>query len=468
MSREPTGDKTANTSKILRLSCIGCTVIPSLLIISGLFFIRTYVNRVGDKLPAELAKLRALGIPVDPVDLNPKPPVADAENAAHIYKSIGYQFEALKDDKNSSALRVALGRYSGPRANPADLPLVLQAMTKFAPIFSDAEKLLSKPRVDYKRDYSKGFNLLFPEYSEHRQLTKWMVSRANAQMQSSNLDGALKSIHVAFQIGQHDADEPTLIGALVCIAEHAIAYRQLEAYLTQVRDNPVQLGKVKSMLASVQPLPDLRRCFAGEFVLGRESLKSINKGSDLAAMAGDSSLERDLGRIPLGNPGVKRMFEANHCEAWRRVFERMPEDGRDWRAINEAMVSEGKRIESDKSIDNMINRILFPVFDQACQAFGRQQAERKLAILATQLLIDRSKGLPNDLRRYGKLAIDPLSGKSFGYRVKGKGFLLWSVGRDLQDNGGVVRSPGSQSTAGNSYDGVDMVIAFDATIPTVP
>lgn len=450
------------------MSCIGCTVIPGLLCISGLFLIRLYINRVGDKLPVEIAKLRAMGIPVVPIELNPNPPVTDAENAAHIYMSIGYQFEALKNDKGSKVLRDALGRYSGPKADPADLPLVLQGMTKFAPIFSDAEKLLSKPRVDYKRDYSKGFNLLFPEYAEHKQLTKWMVSRANAQMQSSNLDGALKSIHVAFQIGQHDADEPTLIGALVCIAEHAIAYRQLEAYLTQVRDDPVQLGKVKSMLGNVQPLPDLRHCFAGEFVLGRESLKSINKGSDLAAMTGDPSLERDLQRLPLGNPSVKRMFEANHSEAWRRIFERMPKDGRDWKAMNEVMVSEGKRIENDKSIDNILNRILFPVFDQACLAFGKQQAERKLAMLATQLLIDRPRGLPNDLRRYGDLAIDPLSGKLFGYRVKGRGFLLWSVGRDLQDNGGVVRSPGGRSTTGNSFDGVDMVIGFDTSIPTVP
>jgi hypothetical protein len=46
--------------------------------------------------------------------------------------------------------------------------------------------------------------------------------------------------------------------------------------------------------------------------------------------------------------------------------------------------------------------------------------------------------LPTDL---GPARIDPFDGMPLRYRPKGKGFMIYSVGKDREDNGGKRRDP---------------------------
>jgi hypothetical protein len=450
--------------KWLKASCIGCAIVPLLLCSVGGIALKLYVRRAAETLPAELAKLRSLGVPTEPADLASVPPVSDDINAAPLYGSIGYQFEAIKASRTSKEIRDALARYGGPRSQEGDFALVQQGLLKYSDVFNHADKLLTRPQIDFHHDYNKGFKLLFPEFTDQRQLVKWLASKAKLQLETNDPHGALSTIKVMLRVTEHGSQETTLIGSLVCIANHAFAFRSYGEFLDREKADLKLLLEAKKVIEAMHPLANFRRSLGGEVVLARKSIQSLRSFSDLEGE--DSGGESVLKLLPLSDSGVRQMFEARYCRMWREVYEKFPKDPTDWKSIRHSMADEARKVEEDKSIENTLNRILFPVYDQACLVFAKQQAERKLMILATQILIDKRSHMPRDLSRYGKMAIDPMSERPFGFKVEGSGFRLWSVGRDLVDNGGVIRQPGSKSS--NPTQGVDVVLGVGTVIPTVP
>jgi hypothetical protein len=153
------------------------------------------------------------------------------------------------------------------------------------------------------------------------------------------------------------------------------------------------------------------------------------------------------------------MFEAKHVQAYRELFQSLPKNEQDLPAMSAAMKKFTAHIENDDTLANKLNQLLFPVFAQAEAAFAKMQAEKRVSLLAVKLLRMRPEGLPADLSKFGALAIDPLTGKSMLYVRKGGGFKVWSVGGDLNDNGGRKRGTGV------NYKDTDIVLGYRIGIP---
>ncbi len=91
----------------------------------------------------------------------------------------------------------------------------------------------------------------------------------------------------------------------------------------------------------------------------------------------------------------------------------------------------------------IISKILSPVFARV--SFTRFRAEERLAqtrvFLAVQAYKARYGGYPASMRELKsklgwKLPVDPFSEKDFVYKKQTKGFMLYSVGPDMKDDGG--------------------------------
>ena len=443
---------------------IGCFGIPLLTCGIGGGLLCNSLSRTASKLPEEVAKLKALGVPTEVADLAPNPAVSEANNAASLYQSIGYQLEAIEKDATQKDLVKLLDSFGASESPQPDLSKVLVAIQNHQSLFSDAGKLSAKPHIDFKRDYAKGAMVLFPEYADMKRIAKWQCSRARAQWMTGDRTAALKTLRAAFRTGEHSAQEPQIIGQLVCMAMTAICHRTLETFITDARNEPAMLRQMEAMLTGLKDRSDMRKGFGGEIVMGRATLRGM-KGSGSFKAMGDMMNDpnmRDMGWVDalLSAPHMKGVFEFKFLEAWRLTFESIPKDPEDWNGFSQAVDQRIQAIEKNKSLDNILNRILFPVMAQAVDAAAKQVAERRLELLSLKLLQTRSQGLPANLASFGKLAIDPFTGKKMGYQRNGKAFKIWSIGPDRVDQGGVGRAKGQQ---GNK--GIDIVMGFDMPIP---
>lgn len=442
---------------------LGCFGIPLLTCGIGGGILCNSLSRTASKLPEEVAKLKALGVPTEVADLAPDPAVSEADNAASLYQTISLQLEAIEGDRTKKDLVKLLDTFGASETPQPDLGKVLQAIQTHQSLFSDADKLATKTQIDFKRDYSKGAMVLFPEFADMKRIVKWQCSRARAQWMTGDRAAALKTLRAAFRVGEHSSQEPHMIGQLVCMALTAICHRTLETFITDARNEPVVLLQMEAMLTALKDRSDMRKAFGGEVVMGRASIQTL-KGtgifSSLGGMTDDPNL-RDVRWLDtlLSAPQMKGVFEFRYVEAWRLTFDAIPKDTEDWNGFSQAVDQRLQAIEKNKSLDNILNRILFPVMVQAVDASAKQVAERRLELLSLKLLQTRSQGLPANLASYGKLAIDPFTGKQMGYQRNGKAFKIWSIGPDRIDQGGIARAKGQQ---GN--EGIDIVMGFDMPI----
>ena len=446
----------------LKISCIGCVGLPCLSLMLGVGIVKCQVEKIGDQLPIELAKLKAMGVGTEPADLKPNPPIPDGENAATLYKKI---FEASKkiSSQSKSTDGFLLANYTG---HPTDTAAYETALARYKPVFDLAAGLPKYRKYSPDRKYKDGFDLLFPEFADMKDLVKKEGARIRYLLQKGRRAEAVSALEVQFSVADHLAQEQTLIGALVCIAIHAIASVNLDVVLEDIQDNETLLARVEDMLNRHGRIPGFRHVMEGEAILGRVSLGKIKSAEDaqsvLYAGTKPTNWEQLVDRVTLGDPSFRRMFEAKHVEAYRRLFQMLPKDERNWVAMDNAMKKFAQGLEADSSIGNRMNQILFPVFDQAAAAFGKMQAEHQVALLAVKLLRARPRGLPQDLTRFGKLATDPFTGMPMGYIRRGDGFKVWSVGGDLHDDGGRKRGPGM------SYNDADIVFGYRIGLPFTP
>ena len=74
-----------------------------------------------------------------------------------------------------------------------------------------------------------------------------------------------------------------------------------------------------------------------------------------------------------------------------------------------------------------------------CDMWSDAVARRRLLLTECRLLQYRvaHHSLPAKLPDNGRDSIDPFSGRPFIYRPKGDGFLIYSLGRNRRDDGGV-------------------------------
>lgn len=442
----------------LKISCVGCVGLPCIMLMLTFGWVKCQVSKEGDNLPGELAKLKKMGVPTEPADLNPNPPVPDSNNAVLIYKKIDEAIQKIEKGGNKNHVKL-ISQYAG---FPGDRPDYEAALAKYKPAFALIETLPTRTQVDYKRDYSEGFELLFPEFAKQKNITRMLACRTQYWIDRKDYARALQDVELQYVTANHLSQEVTLIGALVCIANYAIAHASLDRLLYSIQDNQPMLAKTEAMLLRRQSVPNMRQAFYGEVVMGRIGIQNLKSWSDIEYSShggGPDALQRGLDRLTIEDPAFRKMFEARAVSMWREAFEKFPKDDRDWQGYAKAFKEVGDKIEADKSLQNIVNRILFPVFDQASLAFAKTQASQQVALLAVKLLRMKPTGLPANLSGFGKLAIDPMDGKPMRYLRKGNGFKVWSVGQDLKDNGGVKTGPGV------SFNMTDIVLGYKIGFP---
>jgi hypothetical protein len=101
-----------------------------------------------------------------------------------------------------------------------------------------------------------------------------------------------------------------------------------------------------------------------------------------------------------------------------------------------------ERFSQPSDPTHAVNRLVFPVFDQAGEAFVRREAA--LAAFQGLIAVARFKAekgrYPETLAEAGFKATDPFSGGPFRMRVSEGQARVYSVGSDRTDDGGEDRA----------------------------
>jgi len=392
-------------------------------------------------LNAALAEIEALGWPLFLDELYPEP-IPDEENAAVLYQqaySLALWQPAeweLWEKWTSAGVLADLTAEEG-----ATLSAYLQKRRSAFQVLRQAAEL---PECQFPLEYADGFNMVLNHLHEFRSLARLLRLATLVAADQGEGEVAFGYWLDAMAMVRHQEGQRVLISELVRIACLWISTETLEAMVQSGQLTDGQLAQADSALGDLNLRTGLADSLKGELVFAR----GIFTGSfaDIKAIRGYYSGPSDplelmfrLYSSPFGRPWrqhdqatylmlLKEEIElaeqpyadvAKQHGAWERDLEETPR----WQAPLTAM--------------------LLPALTRASQAAAGGEARRDMARTALAMERYRLKhdcypesltDLTPDL--LPQVLMDPFDGQPVRYVKSDDRVLLYSVGADLQDDGG--------------------------------
>ena len=387
---------------------------------------------VAARLPAELAAARSEGLPLTPADLRRPYRVPPSENAAPLYRRIDSILKALP--KTESAEDGAVNKLARS-ARPAEKALARRIVQRRSKVLALVDQAAARTHCDFEREFDKGPDLMLPEYASMRQAARLLAGRALLRAEDGDLEGAFQSIATGAKIGRHAGEDPILIALLVNIAIYSIMDSAFHDLLLRSSTDP-RARSLAARTLKFPELPALAHCYRGEVVMGRVVTGRIREsGSFIEEL---SPLLR--GKSAKTRAAMADAWDVRMLQYWRKCFAALRQAGSDpvlqVRALKPASDElEGRMGEPTYELA----AIIMPVFSQVGMKLAsahEQERLRQTILLIAQYRRVNQAWPPSLSQLAAPVEPDMFTGQPPIYRRTPDGFILYSVGDNLKDDGG--------------------------------
>ena len=311
----------------------------------------------------------------------------------------------------------------------------------------------ARPRAQFLVHWDDGFLTHLEHFAFLKTVQQNLKLRASAHLAADETDAAFAAATNALNVAELLREEPTLISQLVRMAQFALAINPLWEGCVEHRWSDAQLAVFQERLERVDFLSGFVRAFEGERVCGIVGLNQIiSNPPEMRPGESGESLRRLAMLLPFGllrqNQVALASYQTEYLNDLRSLQTNAPPTG--WAArINSRETSEKTKFEQmPYSPFTFFVKQLAPATSRAENRAARAQTMAHLAITACALERHRlTHGsypqtidalVPAFLTR---LLLDPMNAKPFQYRRTDEGwFLLYSVGENGKDDGGVFRA----------------------------
>jgi hypothetical protein len=431
----------------------------SLIVVLGLPLALYVTARIGwvGRVDRQIRAIKAAGLPTTPAELNTwyRLPAGVIENAADTYLAA---FACYSKPNDVDADQV-------PWAGSADAPgrserlsdQARQAISRFVAANNQCLDLLREaaeiPGCRYPLDIRKGSAAVVSWLPDIRKSVLLLSCEAVLHAEEGQAALAARSIETALAVGNSLLAEPTLVSQLARTGVRSAVISNLERVLTRAALTPEQLLAIDLGLAKGDDPNSSRPGLVGERVF---SIDLMERGGGLDSMS--SSAVQPMGLVSsaiYSGLGLLRRDEGEYLEIM----------GSRLKVLD---VPESHRLAAIRAVDEQVRRIpathigtrilagpLGPTGELDLRASARLRVARTaLAIERYRLKLGR---LPPDLNALvpeclASVPLDPFTGEAIRYRPLAKGYVVYSVGNDLSDEGGRERTVRKHGEPPVSYD----------------
>jgi hypothetical protein len=406
----------------------------ALAVMVGALFVCQIIG--GIRLYAQMVSLRDRGVPTSLEDLA-KNTIPDSQNGAVIYEQIFAEMkkpEVARDIKIIDNIEYDKQTHDMPKAVR---PQVAAALNNLRPLFDMLDIALSCPKCKFKRQFSRN-ELIFPYLSSMRRLSRLCLAQAVLATDEGRTRDAVHWIGIGYKASESLERGDFVIEHIVEDSLQRMASRSLEYVIDRVHIDDQNAKSLFDLMGGIDNSGAVSRCIKGE----RASILSYYSAST------------DL-RFMVDDPDEKPTTYSRLLGASWHWFAR----NTDYLILLDGIAFQAKSgdlsyrdAKSRGLLDNNFQAPLYSIvakgmlwifpsvrrhrYVQECQtSFNRMI----LALVAYKERYGRYPKSIVELRnRLGwKLPTDPFGGADFKYRREGQGFILYSLGPNLKDDGGV-------------------------------
>jgi hypothetical protein len=405
-------------------------------------------------LQAELEAIRAEGLPLTLAEVDKwyATPPADENAATVLQEAFDLYAKPALGTRRSGGRRVdersLLPVVGSAELPPGSEPLPDNTKASIAEFLSQNEaalKLLHKgasmPACRYPIDLTQGFHVHLPHLNKLRECAKLLLLEMLLRAENGQSEPAAESACSCFNLAGSLTNEPVLISQLVRFNCQMTGAKNLGRILTRVTLTDEQLARLESALTQAENMEGLTRAYVNNRCIVLHGYDLERK--EISAPVRLWPTLKELRELTWGDAYY---FHACRVDARRRatsgLFELEVLTSIELRTACirasqrpfPEQISLAKQIESQEMSSTTF--LMMPAATRAmlkqasCLALLRA-ARSALAIERYRLVNAR---LPDTLPVSAPL--DPFTGQPLRYKKLAKGYVVYSVGEDGEDDGG--------------------------------
>jgi hypothetical protein len=312
------------------------------------------------------------------------------------------------------------------------------------PALVEAEKLVDRPRGRHHIAYARNvLDTLLNDQEQTRVVTRLLVHEAVRRGQLGEMKGVLRACRAAVNAARSLGDEPLYLSQLLRVACVAIAADGIEHTLAQGEPPGDELERLQRLLEDEDRHPGLLVLMRGERATRHAMFEVVEKG--------EARLSETLGKsssisLPESAPEflLRDLVRAEHPQMLKVLTG----------YVEAARLPPHEQARRERALDTEISALSDPALltrwsltptQRMGPSFRRIQAQVRclIAALAIERYRQRHQSWPKgltDLAPFvdGRILVGPFDGKPLRYRRLPDGVLVYSIGPDETDNGGVM------------------------------
>ncbi|UCD30280.1 MAG: hypothetical protein JSV03_07375 [Planctomycetota bacterium] len=411
----------------------------------GLFVLvlvaRSVWNYVATKqLKQEIARIRAAGEPLTFKEMDADLSKVDEADDAGRYYAAGL---ALHIGRKSDELRNPWDAYfDAARASPTSRPsedMILNA-DKIVEANKPALEMFDRAadRASYYFDMSVDLNLgaRLEHLARIRSMVRLLSLRTHRQIDKGDADAAVDSIVCALRAGRICDRRPVSIVYLVKVACVSVACEDVRTLLERSRPNDESLIGLQQELAGINLLDDMSRMMMGERIYMLKCMNNVVAGSLKQQWIQDEGTPA-YPQWPVSFETMPwlRHYTVKYLREFPKFLDAMR---RPWPQLVDTIAKDDFTPENILAIPNPLHSLRLSIV-----LTGRAVAQIRSAQVAVMIeRYRRARGkipaaLEDLVPAYAEsLPLDPFTEKDLLYSLEDTGYVVYSVGDDLKDDGG--------------------------------
>jgi hypothetical protein len=431
--------------------------------------------RATARLRQAYADLEKDGRPMQAADVIP-PEVPDMQNGAVLYESAALLLKAQPspevdrpaEERDRPGVQDDLLGYVGGLARTlaggtldpnqqAELQQLMEREVVTSAV-ATIEQGTQRPVCRFDNNYNNGVSMLHPHLQDLRSLTAIVGARARLEAQAGRPQAAWNLVQTQVKLADGMRTEPVLISQIVRLGLLGLSCKTIQTLAGTTMLNDQQYERLMGLLDTLDDVHPLVLAIDGERLLMGEWLFTLPKAQlhkELRQFLPSNYWPESLQRLRLLRMTFKPFFLNDHAALLQYM--------REYARFFEQPYSVERRDNLEKKWSETLKRhvltsCLAPALSRIREVHCRAAADIRVTRTGLALLHYRAThgGFPATLDTLGLRDVsDPFTGKALLYRVEDQGFVLYSVGEDLKDNGGTPKR-------GKQHTDYDLVWRFPA------
>ncbi len=400
---------------------------------------RPYLAKQSE-LEDALTKAKELGVPLTKEALRERWPVRPDENAGRLLLQA---FKTLSDlprqIRQSPAELQALLDTKG--IQNADFQKAMQAVSPSLDLAVEASK---RPKLDFERDWEKGYHLVFKELGDTKLMVRCLGVRAQAKAIRGQYASSIEDFRGCYRIAALLGQDPTVMALTTQLTTTAIVDIAIQKALPYFATSTDALTALRETYRKERQVGDWSRALFGEAYIGIASIKVVDDWTDFAYMfSGDVGPTNPFSKIPkwMSKETVKNALLAEYLTAINEAF---VAGGKPWNSAEAMQTVERMAFDrrNGRSPITAVKSILLPTFPVSDDAFTRAKAVGTCLSSLIDLYAYRAQhgSFPDTLQAAGIPDEDPYQNGKLIYRTEEDRVLLYSYGKNKIDDGGIGRT----------------------------